>query len=180
MESCLLYHLPVSVPAAGSGASIWPWLKLTNPRKQWVPSPESLGLTARWRRSENLFYAFPRLCKQRIQRVAFLIGFTSMRTSNKKKSVLRLIFVLFCFVGILLSRKANKIIEEAYVSVIVGVVIPLSPVTRPTSYRFVCLLCIQILTLGTCNCSDGNCCLNKKRYSTWGKIPSPVGLWTQG
>lgn len=178
MESCLRYHLPLSVPAAGSGTSIWPWLKLTNPRKQWVPSPESLGLTARWRRSENLFYAFPRLCKQKIQRVAFLIGFTSMRTS-KKKNVLRLIFVLFCFVGILLSRKANKIIEEAYVSVIVGVVIALSPAARLTSYGFVCLLCIQILTFGTCNCSNGNCCLNKKRYSTWGKIPSPVGLWTQ-
>lgn len=84
MESCLRYHLPLSVPAAGSGTSIWPWLKLTNPRKQWVPSSESLGLTACWRRRENLFYAFPRLCKQRIQRVAFLIGFTSMRTSNKK------------------------------------------------------------------------------------------------
>lgn len=97
----------------------------------------------------------------------------------KKKTVLRLIFVLFCFVGILLSRKANKIIEEAYVSVIVGVVIALSPAARLTSYGFVCLLCIQILTFGTCNCSNGNCCLNKKRYSTWGKIPSPVGLWTQ-
>lgn len=108
MESCLLYHLPVSVPAAGSGASIWPWLKLTNPRKQWVSSLESLGLTARWRRSENLFYAFPRLCKQRIQRVAFLIGFTSMRTSNKKNPSWGLFLFFFASLGYCFLEKQTR------------------------------------------------------------------------
>lgn len=76
-----------------------------------------------WQRADgagNLTSSFTsRLCKQKEHRIGFLIVFTSMHTS---KNVLRVIFS-FYVVGILLSRKANKIIEEAYVYVLVKTLI---------------------------------------------------------